>query len=67
MPVYANKHSAPALNEVNIPKSRPIPFSSVSQASVNEIWSPRSGLYKYSKDSFPVVLDRELFYKSEDF
>lgn len=38
MPGYANKQGAPALNAVNILKGCPmISFSSVSQASVNEM------------------------------
>ncbi len=48
MPGYANKQGAPALNVVNILKVCPmISFSSVSQASVNEIRAESTQI-KYS-------------------
>ena len=52
MPGYANKQGAPALNAVNILRVCPmISFSSVSQASVNEMGA-ESAQIKYSQNIF---------------
>jgi hypothetical protein len=68
MPGYANK-KAPAPNILNIgEKSSMVPFPFVSHASANGIGrSKKDSLFKYRKDMLTVILDREIFYKTEDF